>query len=277
MARLSVNALTTFRWSFEEDVYQYAQAGISTLGVWRHKLSDFGEDKGIELLADSGLSVSSLLWAGGFTGSDGRNFKESLEDAREALRLAAAMKAGCVIVYSGARAGHTHNHARRLFRNALTELAPLAAELGVVLAIEPVHPGCAADCTFVTSLDDTLQVLDAVNHPYVRMVYDVCNLCQEGFSLDRIAEIAPRIALVQLGDTRRPPQGEGHRCRLGDGNLPLREILAKLQQSGYRGYYEVELVGEEFESADYRDLLAHSQNAVRQLASGQALESPLRP
>jgi sugar phosphate isomerase/epimerase len=266
VARLSVNALTTFRWSFEEDVYHYAQAGITTLGVWRHKLSDFGEEKGIELLADNGLSVSSLLWTGGFTGSEGRNFRESMEDARDALRLAAAMKAGCVIVYSGARAGHTHNHARRLFRNALTELAPLAEELGVALAVEPIHPGCAADCTFVTTLADTLQVLEAVNHPQVKMVYDVCHLCQEGFSLEMIAEIAPRIALVQLGDTRRLPQGESHRCRLGEGNLPLRQIIAKLQESGYRGYFEVELVGEEFESADYRDLLAHSQNAVRQLS-----------
>jgi len=277
VARLSVNALTTFRWSFEEDVDQYAQAGITTLGVWRHKLSDFGEDKGIELLADSGLSVSSLLWAGGFTGSEGRNFKESMEDAREALRLAAAMKAGCVIVYSGARAGHTHNHARRLFRNALSELAPIAEEVGVPLAIEPVHPGCAADCTFLTSLDDTLQLLELVNHSHVQLVYDVCHLCQEGFCLDKIAEIAPRIALVQLGDTRRPPQGECNRCRLGEGNLPLRKIIAKLQDSGYRGHYEIELVGEEFESADYRDLLSHSQNAVKQLADRSPLESPLHP
>ena len=41
---------------------------------------------GIELLADSGLKVSNLLWAGGFTGSDGRSLRESIDDAEEAVR-----------------------------------------------------------------------------------------------------------------------------------------------------------------------------------------------
>ena len=88
MARISMNELTTYRWSFEEDVAQYARAGIEALAVWRHKLSDFGDERGIELIAESGLKVSSVLWAGGFTGSDGRSHKESVEDAHEAIRLA---------------------------------------------------------------------------------------------------------------------------------------------------------------------------------------------
>jgi sugar phosphate isomerase/epimerase len=98
MAQLSMNEMTTYRWSFEEDVAQYLDAGIPGIGVWRQKLSDFGEDKGIELLADSGLQVSNLLWAGGFTGSDGRTQRESIDDAEEAVRLAAQMRAGCLIV-----------------------------------------------------------------------------------------------------------------------------------------------------------------------------------
>src|SRR5215470_16418267 len=109
MARLSMNEMTTYRWSFEEDVVNYRAAGIPAIGVWRQKLSDFGEEKGIELLADSGMTVSNLLWAGGFTGSDGHTFRESMDDASEAIRLAGQLKAGCLIVYSGARAGHTHN------------------------------------------------------------------------------------------------------------------------------------------------------------------------
>ena len=90
MARLSMNEMTTYRWSFEEDVQNYVASGIGAIGVWRQKLSDFGEEKGIELLSESGLAVSSLLWAGGFTGSEGRTYKESLQDAREAMGLAAA-------------------------------------------------------------------------------------------------------------------------------------------------------------------------------------------
>ncbi|MEZ6111804.1 MAG: hypothetical protein R3C99_12420 [Pirellulaceae bacterium] len=53
MARFAVNEMTTFRWTFEEDVQSYLQAGIRALGVWRQKLSDIGEEKGAELLAES--------------------------------------------------------------------------------------------------------------------------------------------------------------------------------------------------------------------------------
>jgi len=60
-----------------------------------------------ELLQQSGLKVSHLLWAGGFTGSEGHTYRESVEDAAEALRTAAALGAGSVIVYSGARGGLT--------------------------------------------------------------------------------------------------------------------------------------------------------------------------
>ena len=114
MAKLSVSETTTFRWPFEEDVAQYAAAGIPAIGVWRQKLSDCGLPKAVDLLGRSGLNVSHLFWAGGFTGSDGRSFRESVEDATEALRTAAALNCRTLVVYSGPRAGHTHNHARRL-------------------------------------------------------------------------------------------------------------------------------------------------------------------
>src|SRR5689334_4168678 len=145
MALLSINEVTTFRWSFEEDVERYAAAGVPAIGVWRQKVSDCGEEKAAELLKSKRLKVSTLLWAGGFTGSDGRSFRESVDDGVEAVRQAARLGAASLVVYSGGRAGHTHNHARRLFRDALKELAAAAADANVVLAVEPRHAGCAGE------------------------------------------------------------------------------------------------------------------------------------
>ena len=165
MARLSVNELTTYRWSLDEDVQNFAAAGFAAIGVWRQKLSDYGEDKGAELIRDAGLHVSSLQWAGGFTGSDGRTHQESIDNALDAVRLAADLQAGCLVLHTGARAGHTHNHARRLVKAALTEIARLAEESGMVLALEPMHAGCAGDWTFVTTLDQALELIADVNSP----------------------------------------------------------------------------------------------------------------
>jgi sugar phosphate isomerase/epimerase len=265
MAQLSMNETTTFRWSFEEDVANYAAAGIPAIGVWRQKLSDFGVTKGTELLQESGLAVSHLLWAGGFTGSDGRSFKASVDDALEAVQTANTLQAPALVVYSGARAGHTHNHARRLIREALKEMAPVSSELGVTLALEPMHPDCATEFTFLTSIDDVLDVIDAVGSPQVKMVFDTYHLGRDEACVERIGQISQHIALVQLGDSREPSQTEQNRCLLGEGVVPLKEIVNALTAAGYDGFYDVELLGEEIETIEYSQLLEHAKKAFDDL------------
>lgn len=268
MTSLSINEMTTFRWSFDEDVARYRDCGIEAIGVWRQKLADFGEAKGIELIADSGLAVSNLLWAGGFTGSDGRTYEESIADARDALHLASQLKTRNLVIYSGARNGHTQNHARRLFQSALVELLPLAADLDVSLAVEPMHASSADDWTFLTSLDDAITLLDAIDNPYLKLTFDTYHWGHEPGIVERIGQIAPRIGIVHLGDALTPPDHEHNRHRLGAGKLPLPCIFKALRRAGYEGYFDVELMGEDIESCDYRQLLEGSKRAYEQLLEG---------
>ncbi len=274
MARLSINEMTTYRWSFDQDVAEYRAAGIGAIGVWRQKLSDFGEDKGIELLADAGLPVSNLLWAGGFTGSDGRTFRESVNDAVDAIRLAAALRTKVLVVYSGGRGGHTHNHARRLVVEALRELAPVAHEAGVVLAIETMNGACAGDCTFLTSLADTLAVIDAIDSPALQLVFDTYHFGADPAVLPQIERLAPRIAVVHLADGHTPIDQEQNRARLGAGDVPLAEVISALASGGYDGDYDVELIGPEIEATDYHELLRHSKEAFEQLMASCAATVP---
>ena len=268
MLKLAMNELTTYRWSFEEDVQHYAAAGFGAIGVWRHKLSDFGEERGAELIRESGLEVSSLLWAGGFTGSDGRSHRESIEDALEAVRTAAELKAGCLIVHTGDRAGHTHNHARRLVRSALADIAALAQTLNVTVALEPMHPGCAGDWTFITSVEHACELIGEIGSPALKLTLDTYHLCHDGLPSLSGRNWLDQIALVQLGDGKLPPQGEQNRCPLGAGNVPLAKIVAELVAAGYRGYWEIELLGEDVETGDYQELLRQSKQTAGVWFSG---------
>ncbi len=266
MALLSMNELTTYRWSFEDDVHHYAEAGIRSIGVWRQKLSDYGEEKGIELLNEMGLRASNLMWAGGFTGSDGRSYKDALADARDAVRLTAELQAGCLIVFSGSRGGHTTNHANRLLNDALKALIPLAMELDVTLAIKPMDPGCANDWTFLTELSETIDLLERFDSPALKLAFDTYHFGLDPTAVALLDDIVPWIAIVQLGDAKERPTGEQNRCRLGEGAVPFEEILSKLSAGGYQGNYDVELLGEDIEPYNYADLLTHSK---RQFESWQ--------
>lgn len=265
MPRLSINELTTYRWTFDEDVTRYSQAGITAMGVWRRKLADYGEMKGVELLAEHGMQVSNLSWIGGFTGNDGRTFRESVDDGLEAIRWAAEMKAPCVVVYTGGRAGHTHNHARRLLKDALKELAPAALAAKVDLAVEPMHAGCGADWTFLNTLDETLAALDQLGNPAIKIVLDTYHLGFDPELAARLGTFVDKIAIVHLGDGKLPPDGDQERCPLGMGTVPLREISAALSQAGYGGYYDVELIGQEIETADYSHLLCDAKKHFESL------------
>lgn len=262
---LSMNEVTTYRWTFEEDVRRYSKAGYQAIGVWRQKLADFGEEEGVDLLAASGLRVTNLLWAGGFTGSDGRSLDDAIEDALHAVRLAGAMNAGCLVVYTGGRNNHTFRHAERLLRIALEQVISLAEAADVVLALEPMHPACASEWTFLTDLESTLALVESYQSPNLKMVFDAFHFGHDEAVLANLSEIVPHIALVQLGDRLTAHNIDQDRCPLGEGVVHFSELLSKLTEAGYEGDFDVELAGQDIERHNYEKLLTISKQAFERL------------
>ena len=263
--KLSVNQMTTYRWSLADDVHGCREAGFDGIGICRSKLVEFGEERGIDLVRESGLAVSTLSWAGGFTGSNGQTFTEAIDDALEAIRLAGELRAESVVVVSGSRAGHTVNHARRLLRDALRRLGDAAAERGLTLGLLPMHASLFAECTFLHSTEQTLEAIETCEHPAVRMTFDVYHLWQEPRLSESIADIAPHVATVKLSDWREPPRSENDRCLPGDGQIPLQKILGQFIGAGFDGWFEVDIWSEELWSADYEQLLHQCSTRCRDL------------
>jgi len=274
MLRLSMNEMTTMRWSFEDDVANYKEAGYTAMGVWRPKLSDLEDGKGAELLEEAGMHVSNLLWCGGFTGIEGCSFKDSVADGVDAVRQAASIGADCLVVYSGGRGIHTQSHARRLVHDALRELTNVADDYDVTLAIETMHPGCATKWTFLTQIESTLKLLDSINSPRLKLVYDTYHMGFDPNAVAWIQRCADRVAIVHLGDATDEPSRDQNRCKLGEGRVPLAELIAALSDAGYDGYFDVEVFGEELEMVPYKDLLVDSMRAVEELSLPTAVQHP---
>lgn len=260
--KFSVNELTTYRWTFDEDIYYAQKAGFDSIGLWRRKVSDFGEARAREMLDDSELKVSSLGWAGGFTGGDGRTLDESIRDALAAVGAAERLRAQCLVVLAGGQNSHIRPHRNRLFRQGLDEMLMAAEVAGVTLAIKPMHASCAGEWTFLNTLEEALELVNLYQSPHVKLVYDLYHFPDLADDPALVADLAPHLALVQLGDSRVPRSSAQERCPLGQGALPLWETVAALQYAGYNGCFDVELMGSEIEAADYQSLLAETYQAL---------------
>ena len=258
MNTLAISQLSTLRWGFEEDAEAYAKRGFTGIGVYRPKLEDFGLDRAIELLAETQLRVTSLSWAGGFTGSDGRAYEDAVADALGAVRDAANLRAETLIVLAGGRNNHIRNHARRTLCEALKDIAATAEEFGVRLSLEPIHPGCGDEWSFVNDLRSTLDIIEAVDTAQIGIVLDTYHVGMDEDVVRWLPDVVPHLQLVQLGDAKHSPLGEMNRCLLGEGCVPLQTILGTLAEQGYRGPLEVELIGEDVEPLPYEEILDHT-------------------
>lgn len=265
MATISVSEVTTYLWPFDKDVQTYASYGLSSIGVWRQKLTDYGEEKGAELLAEVGMDVSHLYFAGGFTGYDGGSLQDAIDDAQQALEVAALIQADCLTLYTGSRGGHTYNHAHRLLQLALDQILPTAEELGVAIALEPMDARAATDWTFLTDIEQALEVVDRRSHPLLKMALDTYHWGGDEKLYSLLPDLVPYLAIVHLGDCMFTPSRDHERCLLGAGNVPLQSMVAALSEHGYNATYDIRLMGEDIEVADDERVLRDSCEFVDQI------------
>lgn len=243
MERVSINEVSTFRWSFWEDIARYATLGFRGIGVWRHKISDYCDHTVGDAIQSAGLHVSSLQWVGGFTGCDGLSFAEAIDDAHSAIRTAAILRAGCLIVHPGSHNGHTRKHAHRLLRAAMDELVPVAQDYGVRLALEPMPLGSGRAFTFFDRFQTALEFVSQYPQPHLGIVLDLYHFGDDGRLQREVLEHLERLALVQIADRDHAGPTESHRCLPGTGSLPLAHWIHTLDRADYRGFYEFEIVG----------------------------------
>ena len=279
MQRISISELSTLRWSFFQDAVRCASLGFESIGVWRPKIADFNIDEGADLLFEMKMGVSSLHWAGGFTGSEGPSFIEAIDDAIDAIQLASRLNAGCLIIHPGARNGHTLTHANRLLRCALSTLVPVAKDFDVQLAIEPIPGRQPSEWTFLERLEDSLDLISEFEFRNIGLVLDLYHVGLNPDAFEKLPEFINRVALIQLADRKSSSEGPELRQQLGTGNVPLKNWLRKFQELGYRGNYEVELfgpavVGSNSESADYFQMLEATTKYLERSSIQELLALP---
>ena len=241
-ARLSLNQKTVERWSLREALEGCARAQIGSLGVWREKVAELGLEQSVRLLHELDLKVSSLCRGGFFPASDQRAFNANLDDNRRAIETAASLGAPVLVLVCGAASDHDLQRARSQIAQGIAELAPFAAQHGVRLGIEPLHPMSAADRSAVVTLEQANDL--AEQHPVsqVGVVIDVYHVWWDPKVEAQIARAGERILGFHVNDWTVPLTDPLlGRSMMGDGVIELRRLRRAVDAAGYTGPIEVEI------------------------------------
>lgn len=255
--RLSINQATIKRADLATALDATRAAGVAAIGLWREPVAEAGLDRAATMLADSGLRLSSLCRGGFVTALDPRERRAALDENRRAIEetatLATAGAAGSaavlVLVAGGIPAGSTDlAGARGRVADALAELAPAAADAGVTLAIEPLHPMYASDRAVVSTLGQALDLAAGFDAAAVGVVVDTFHVWWDPEVLPQIARAGAegRIASYQVCDWATPLPADVllARHQPGAGVVDFAALSRAVEDAGYRGDVEVEIFHE---------------------------------
>ncbi|MFF0308300.1 sugar phosphate isomerase/epimerase family protein [Streptosporangium sp. NPDC004379] len=274
MSRLSLNQWTTRRWSVAEAVEGCVRHGVGAIGLWRQDVAAQGLDETVKLVADAGLRVSSLCRGGFLTSGD----REALDDNRRAIDEAATLGAACLVMVVGGLPGVTPGEpspavdrdlagARERVAGALAELVPYAAERGVRLALEPLHPMYCADRAVLSTLGQALDLAGPYPAERVGVVVDTFHVWWDPQVLAQIARAGERIASYQVCDHLHPLPADVLLGRgvMGDGVIDFAPLTRAVAEAGYTGDIEVEIFNADVWAADPDEILARVKERFAEL------------
>jgi sugar phosphate isomerase/epimerase len=126
----------------------------------------------------------------------------------------------------------------RAAARVLEASVPVARRLGVAIGVE-THDDFSASSAVASLL--ALSDSEGTDPEWVGAVWDSHHPHRVGESpADVYANLGRRILLAQVKDARRTPGGDWELVLLGEGEVPVREMLGRLASGGYRNWISVE-------------------------------------
>jgi len=239
--RLSINAMCSFPWSFEQDLALWSSTGVRHAGLLISKLEEDPETRLKELTA-AGIRASTVI-VGGFDLSAPETWERTREDQVAVLDLAARHAAGSIYFTPGRTCGTSWKDDLDRFADAVAPTVAYARKVDVRAAIEP---SLRTSVSFVNTLRDAIDVAERTG---IDVIADFGNMWMERDFREVIARAMPHIALVQwcdlvIGSPGRPTLGG--RVHVGEGELPLRRMIQDVLDGGYTGVFDLEVVPADF-------------------------------
>ncbi len=269
LRHLSVNSATVRKQLALPDMIEAcARRGIGIIDPWRDQVQAAGLDAIARQLKDAGIALSGYCRGGFFPAADAAGLAAALEDNRRAVDEAKALGAPCLVLVVGSLPGALAGKpvskdialARAQVLDGIAATLDYARGVGMPLALEPLHPMQAAERACVNTLEQALDICDALDPGRTGAL---------GFALDAYhvwwdpklsAQIAragrERLLAYHVCDWLVPTRDlVNDRGMMGDGIIELRKLRALVEGAGYAGPIEAEIFSDSWWSRPADEVL----------------------
>jgi sugar phosphate isomerase/epimerase len=217
-----------------------------------------GLDTTARLLKETGIGLSGYSRGGFFPASTAQGLRDALDDNRRAIDEAKTLNAPCTVLVVGALPGALAGKAeykdislaRSQVQDGIAATMDYAREVGMPLAIEPLHPMQAADRACVNTMEQALDLCDAIDPERTGMLgvaVDAYHVWWDPKLASQIARAGvKRLLAWHVCDWLTPTRDLlSDRGMMGDGVIELRKIRGWMEDAGYAGFAEVEIFSEQ--------------------------------
>ncbi len=244
-------------WTLDQIIEGCARRGIRAISPWRDQVAAIGLERTAKLLRDTGIGLSGYCRGGFFPASTAQGLREALDDNRRAIDEAKTLNAPCTVLVVGALPGALTGKpeskdialARSQVHDGIATTMEYARQVGMPLAIEPLHPMQAAERACVNTLEQALDLCDAIDPAgsgLLGVAVDAYHVWWDPKLASQIARAGgKRLLAWHVCDWLTPTTDLlEDRGMMGDGVIELRKIRGWLEDAGYAGYAEVEIFSE---------------------------------
>jgi sugar phosphate isomerase/epimerase len=248
---LSMNLATTRgAWGFADAVDGCLRHGVTAISPWRDQVEAIGLAEAVRIVKANGLRVTGLCRGGMFPSETVEGRQKNIDDNLRAIDEAAALGADCLVLVVGGLPGSSKDiaGARQMVTDGIAAMLPHARASGVPIAIEPLHPMYAADRACVNTIDQALDICEALGDLNLGVAIDVYHVWWDPNLAAAIARAGAleRIFAHHICDWLVPTRDLLlDRGMMGDGVIDLKSIRAMIERAGYSGPQEVEIFSAE--------------------------------
>jgi sugar phosphate isomerase/epimerase len=231
-----------------------AARGIRAVSPWRDQVAAAGLDAVAAQVRALGLELSGYCRGGMFPAADAAGLQAARDDNRRAVDEARELNAACLVLVVGALPGALQGQAahkdialaRSQVRDGIAELLEYARQANMPLAIEPLHPMYAADRACINTMEQALDLCDALDPGRtgaLGVAVDVYHVWWDPKLQAQIERAGrDRLLAFHVCDWLTPTTDLlNDRGMMGDGVIDIPKIRGWVEAQGFAGYSEVEI------------------------------------